>query len=589
MYAHIHKLAHTSISNAVSNAQLDNVIPSGINLKSVTVRFPDKNNISFDTNVAFVIGKQIKQDPADIALILNPYIQTSIGAPFLSVNITKKGHIGFNLYDGIWYNEIIKILSEGLSYGNSNIGQYESINIEYVSANPTGPLHIGHARGAVFGDVLANLLTKVGYKVTKEYYINDVGAQVDKLAHTLMHRYKEQLGYDMGEIPEGLYPGEYLIDAAKFMVVTYGDQYLYMDINSAIADMKLLAIQNNMFSINDDLESLGIHFDEFTSENHLHENGEFASVMELIDNNELTYTGRLPPPKSGKADDWEDTDLLLFKSTQFGDDIDRPLKKSDGNWTYFAGDIAYHYHKYNRGFKKMINVWGADHGGYVKRMKAAVNAITNNSGNLDIKLCQTVHFMKDGKPFVLSKRNGTYITLKDLIDEVGPDVVRFTFLTRKNDSQFTFDLDKVVEKSKENPVWYIQYSHARTYSVLNSAINAGINIEAAKVKFKNNTALLSEILYHVEEYSIIQKLAEWPHIVEMSANALEPHRISTYMHELSGMFHSYWTLGNKNKNFRIIDTDYIERSQARLLLVEAINTVIHSGLRIFGVTPLNEM
>lgn len=588
MTTNIHNIISDGIKLAILEAQNDNILPSGINVESISVRYPEKgNNGVFDTNAAFIIGKQIKKAPYAVATILLPYIAKINGIG--NVIITGNGFITFDVKSYLWYNELKSVFCG--SYGSSNLGKNQPINIEFVSANPTGPLHIGHIRGAVYGDALANLLEYVGYNVTREYYTNDIGGQIDKLAKSLIHRYKEALGYNMGEIPAGLYPGEYLKQIAHYITMNHGDEYLYLDIDTLWKDFKDYAVEYHMDLISDDLFKMGIIFNNYVSEKKLHSDGTFDSAINFITDKDLTYVGRLPKPKSGKVEDWEDTDLLLFKSTMFGDDIDRPLKKSDGTWTYFAGDIAYHHFKYARGFKNMINIWGADHGGYVKRLNAAVNAITDGNGELTTKLCQIVHVVKDGKPFVPSKRNGTYITASDLLDEVGKDVMRFAFLTRKNDSQFIFDVDKVIEKSRDNPVWYIQYSHARAYSVLKAGIVSEIDTPYYKEDEYLNISSdkLDELYSSQYEIDIIHKLAMWPYIVEMSARELEPHRISNYMYELSSLFHSYWTAGNKNKSLRIINVDEPEVTKARLVLVSAIKSIIATGLQLFGVEPMYKM
>ena len=462
------------------------------------------------------------------------------------------------------------------------MGKGAKVNVEYVSANPTGPLHVAHARGAVVGDALANLLLKAGYGVTKEYYINDAGAQVDKLGQSTYLRYKEALGEAIGTIPDGLYPGEYLKEVGAAIARRDGARWVDKPQSDWLPAMRDFAIASLMAEIKTDLETLGVHIDVYSSERALVDSGAVDRAFEELTRQGLIYQGRLEPPKGQKPDDWEDREQTLFRATSFGDEVDRPLKKSDGTWTYFANDIAYHHDKFRRGFADMIDIWGADHGGYVKRMKAAVSAITEKQGALDVKLCQLVRVMRDGELVRMSKRAGTFVTLRDLLDEVGPDVVRFTMLTRKNDAPFDFDLVKATEQSRDNPVWYVQYCHARTRSVQRQAAAAGVAIDGL------DSAPLDR-LGDAGELALIRLVAQWPRQIEAAAAAHEPHRVGFYLYDLAAAFHAHWNRGREEPGLRFVVDDDAELTRARLALVQGIGFVIASGLKVFGVTPVEEM
>jgi arginyl-tRNA synthetase len=456
------------------------------------------------------------------------------------------------------------------------------VNVEYVSANPTGPMHMGHCRGAVVGDALAKLLEFAGYRVTREYYVNDAGGQVDTLARSAYLRYREALGEDIGVIPEGLYPGEYLKEVGAAIARRDGARWIDKPEADWLPEMRSFAIDSLMADIKGDLETLGVQIDVYSSERALVQSGAVDRVFDELTRQGLIYQGRLEPPKGQKPDDWEDREQTLFRATKFGDEVDRPLKKSDGTWTYFANDIAYHHDKFRRGFADMIDVWGADHGGYVKRMKAAVRAITGGQGELDVKLCQLVRVMRNGELVRMSKRAGTFITLRDLLDEVGPDVVRFTMLTRKNDAPFDFDLAKATEQSRDNPVWYVQYGHARSRSVMRQASAAGIPIEGLK-------GASLDRLSDAGELALVRLIAQWPRQVEAAAAAHEAHRLAFYHYELAAAFHAHWNRGRDEPSLRFVVEDDPELSRARLALVQAIGFVIGSGLKVFGVTPVEEM
>ncbi|MBT3917498.1 MAG: arginine--tRNA ligase [Rhodospirillaceae bacterium] len=537
------------------------------------------------TNAAMVLAKPAGLKPHDLAGQIIAGLDNVEAVQ--SAEIAGPGFINIVLNNDFWHQRLGEVLAAGTAYGTSTLGQGKRVNIEYVSANPTGPMHVGHGRGAVIGDVLANLVAKAGYNVTKEYYVNDAGAQVDVLARSLHLRYREALGEDIGEIPEGLYPGDYLIAAGKALAERDGKKWQTGDEAEWLEPLRDFAIEAMMDLIREDLAALGVEHGVFSSESELVGGGGVDAVMKTLEDRDLIYTGVLEPPKGKKPDDWEERPQALFRATQFGDDVDRPVKKSDGSWTYFATDMAYHLDKFNRGFADMIDVWGADHGGYVKRMQAAVKALTEEGGALDVKLCQMVNLLDKGEPVKMSKRAGTFVTLREVIDQVGKDVVRFIMLTRKNDAQLDFDLTKVMEQSRDNPVFYVQYSHARCCSVLRHAEEMfeanEINMEAMqKADFKRLT--------DSAELALIKIMAAWPQTVESAAEAHEPHRIAYYLHDLSAAFHALWTKGSKeDTSLRFLSEEDKPLTVARLALVKAFATVIASGLEVMGVEPVEEM
>jgi arginyl-tRNA synthetase len=458
--------------------------------------------------------------------------------------------------------------------------------VEYVSANPTGPLTVGHARGAVVGDALASLLAKAGYAVTREYYINDAGAQVDVLARSAYLRYREALGEEIGEIPSGAYPGEYLKAVGRALAEHEGPRWLDRPEEEWLAPIRSFAVAAMMEQIREDLKALGIEQEVFTSERALVESGGVDKVLEVLQARDLVYTGTLDPPKGKTPEDWEPRPQLLFRATAFGDDVDRPLKKSDGSFTYFANDMMNHLAKYRRGSELMIDIWGADHGGYVKRMKAGVTALTEGKGRLEVLICQLVKLLRGGEPVKMSKRSGEFVTLRELVDEVGRGVVRFIMLTRKNDAPLDFDLEKVVEQSRDNPVFYVQYAHARCRSVLRLAATEvpGISLDA-----KSLAAGPLNLLTGDEEIGLIRQLASWPRLVESAAEAYEPHRVAFYLYDLAAAFHGLWTKGKEEARLRFILADEAELTAARLALVQAVAFVVASGLDVFGIEPLEEM
>ena len=569
------------IEGALRAMQAAGELPAGLDFSAITAEPPrDAAHGDIATNAAMVLAKPAAKKPRDIAEAL--LVRLKANPDVVDGSVAGPGFINLKVRDAFWRARLGDCLRAGVAYGDSQAGKNEKVNVEYVSANPTGPLHVAHARGAVVGDALANLLAKVGYAVTKEYYINDAGAQVDKLGQSTYLRYKEALGEKIGAIPEGLYPGEYLKEVGAWVARRDGARWIDKPESDWLPEMRAAAINSMMIGIQTDLSALDIQMDVFSSERALLDSGAVDRAFEELKRQGLIYQGRLDPPKGMKPDDWEDREQTLFRSTKFGDDVDRPLKKSDGSWTYFANDIAYHHDKFVRGFVNMIDVWGADHGGHVKRMKAAVSAMTDGKGRLDIKLCQLVRVLKNGELVRMSKRAGTFETLSDLLDEVGPDVVRFTMLTRKNDATFDFDLVKATEQSRDNPVWYVQYGHARTRSVMRQATAAGIAIEGLA------SAPLDR-LADPGELALVRLIAQWPRQVEAAAAAHEPHRIAFYLNDLAAAFHAHWNRGREEAGLRFVVEGDSELTRARLALVQAVGFVIGSGLKIFGVTPVDEM
>jgi arginyl-tRNA synthetase len=560
-------------------------LPRGIDVSRVVVEPPrDPAHGDVATNAAMVLAKPAGMKPRDIAEALVERLD--LLEDVATAEVAGPGFINLRLADGFWYDRLVEVLDFGTHYGDSGIGGGEPVNVEYVSANPTGPMHVGHGRGAVFGDVLASLLEKAGHKVTREYYINDAGAQVDTLARSLHLRYREALGERIGAIPEGLYPGEYLIPVGRDLAERDGDRWLDAPEEEWLPELRGHAIDAMMALIRDDLAALGVRHDVFSSERALVDAGKVDEAFDYLAGEGLIYTGVLEPPKGKKPEDWEPRPQTLFKATDFGDDVDRPLKKFDGSWTYFAADMAYHYDKYRRGFTQLIDVWGADHGGYVKRMDAAVKALTGGKAALDVKLCQMVNLLDAGEPIKMSKRAGTFVTLRDVIDEVGKDVVRFIMLTRKNDQHLDFDLARVTEQSKDNPVFYVQYAHARVHSVLRHAAEQfpGIDLDP-KALARGPLARLTD----PAELGLIKAMASWPRTVEGAAEAHEPHRLAFYLYDLASLFHVLWNKGKDDASLRFLSAEDEALTRARLALVRAAAIVIASGLRVFGVEPVEEM
>lgn len=555
-------------------------LPEGLDAGKLTVEPPrDPAHGDLSTNAAMVLGKQARMAPKALAELIADALRAR--GEVTAVDIAGPGFINLRLAPDVWRAGVADALRAGTAYGDSDMGRGRKVNVEYVSANPTGPLHAAHGRGAVFGDALASLLKKAGFAVTREYYINDAGAQVEVLARSALLRYREALGEKIGEIPAGLYPGEYLSDVGRALAARDGDRWLRIDEAEALTAIRDFAISEIMETIRDDLLALGVDIEVFTSERALVASGAVEAALQTLEERGLIYVGVLEPPKGKKPDDWEARPQTLFAATKFGDDVDRPLKKSDGSNTYFANDIAYHFDKYRRGFAEQINVWGADHGGYIKRMQAATKAVTDGKAELDVKICQLVHLMQNGQPVKMSKRAGTFVTLRDVIDEVGKDVVRFIMLTRRNDQTLDFDFAKVTEQSKDNPVFYVQYAHARCHSVLRHAAALLEDVDLAAVDL---SPLVAD-----EELNLIRRMATWPRQVEAAAEAHEPHRVAFFLGDLAADFHALWNRGKDDATLRFIIENDSALTRARLALVRATATVLASGLQVLGVEPAEEL
>jgi len=578
LFAEIRNLVITSLGQMVD----DGTLPEGLDFANVTVEPPrDALHGDMATNAAMVLAKPAGRKPRDIAAALAERLAED--PRILAADVAGPGFLNLRLAPDVWRAAIPVILAKGCDFGRSDMGAGRKVNVEYVSANPTGPLHVGHTRGAVFGDALASLLDFAGYDVTREYYINDGGAQVDVLARSVYLRYLEACGQQV-QFEDGTYPGDYLIPVGQAVKEKYGESLVGKPESAWLADLRRFATDAMMELIREDLAALGVKMDVFFSEKSLYGTGRIEAAIDLLREKGLIYEGYLEPPKGKKPEDWEPRKQTLFKSTEHGDDVDRPVQKSDGSWTYFAPDIAYHQDKIARGFDELIDVWGADHGGYVKRMKAAVSALSDGRVPLDVKLTQLVKLYKNGQPFKMSKRAGTFVTLRDVVDQVGADVTRFVMLTRKNDAPLDFDFAKVLEQSRENPVFYVQYAHARICSVLNKARAAGIETDPAELGRTD----LSEIA-HESELALLRKLAEWPRQLELAARHHEPHRVAFYLYDLASDFHALWNKGNELPELRFLQEDNPQRSKGKIALITAVSVVISAGLGILGVTPMTEM
>ena len=573
LYAQYAALLDGVLDDLVSEGAL----PADLNRKNVSVEPPrDPAHGDLATNAAMVLAKPAAKNPRALAEMIAPKLEAVPAV--ISVEVAGPGFINLRLSSDVWRDELRTILREGETYGRSAIGGNERVNVEYVSANPTGPLHMGHCRGAVVGDALARLLEAAGFRVTKEYYVNDAGAQVQTLARSVHLRYRGALGEGIGEIPEGMYPGDYLKPIGVQLAAEFGDRFVDAPESEWLDLFRERAVAAMLDFIRHDLALLNIHHDRFASEAELQRSGAVDRAMETLRSKDLVYEGLLEAPKGQTPEDWEPVELTLFRSTEFGDDQDRPMKKSDGSWTYFGADAAYHLQKAEKA-DHLVNIWGADHAGTVKRVQAAVNALTDGRVDLDVKLVQMVRLFRAGEPVKMSKRAGDFVTLADVVREVGKDVVRFMMLTKRADTPLDFDFAKVVEASKDNPVFYVQYAHARISSLQRKAADAGVDLRAPA-----DLALLDE-----EELALVRLAAQYPRTVEAAATSHEPHRIAFYLYDLAAAFHALWNRGNDDPERRFLIENNPQISRARLELARGIGQIIRSGLDLMGVEAAEEM
>jgi arginyl-tRNA synthetase len=564
------------VNEVLDALEAEGALAPGIERGAVAVEPPrDPAHGDLATNAAMVLAKRAGTNPRALAEAIAPKLAAL--DEVTGAEVAGPGFINIRLDRSVWEKELAAILAEGTAYGRSDMGQGRTVNVEYVSANPTGPMHMGHCRGAVVGDALATLLEYSGHKVIREYYVNDAGAQVDTLARSAHLRYLEALGRQIGAIPEGLYPGDYLKPVGAALAAEFGELYADAPESAWLETFRRQTVAAMLEMIREDLATLGVHHDLFASEREVQESGAVDRAFALLDSKGLVYKGLLPPPKGKTVEDWEPTELLLFRSTQFGDDQDRPIKKSDGSWTYFASDTAYHMQKLEKS-DELINVWGADHTGTVKRTQAAVAALAGRPA-LDVKIVQMVRLLRDGELVKMSKRSGSFVTLAEVVEEVGRDVVRFTMLTRKNDAQMDFDFARVVEASKDNPVFYVQYAHARICSLHRRAAEAGMELPD-----EADLSLLDE-----EELALVRLAAQFPRAVEAAAAAHEPHRIAFWLGDLAAAFHALWNKGNDAPEKRFLMAQYPDLTRARLELADAIGQIVRNGLAVMGVTAAEEM
>ncbi|TWH26512.1 MULTISPECIES: arginine--tRNA ligase [unclassified Aminobacter] len=574
------------INNAIEQLGLTPKDGGTLDLSRIAVEPPrDPSHGDLATNAAMVLAKSVGEKPRALAEKLSKVLAED--ADVAAAEVAGPGFVNLRLADGFWQERLSEILDAGTDYGRSTVGGNRKVNVEYVSANPTGPMHVGHCRGAVVGDALANIMAFAGFDVTKEYYINDAGTQIDVLARSVMLRYREALGEQISEIPSGLYPGDYLVPVGKALADEFGEKLLWMAEDEAIAIVKERTIAAMMQMIREDLEALNVRHDVFFSERTLHE-GNGSAIRTAIADLTLkghVYKGKLPPPKGEKSEDWEDREQTLFRSTVVGDDQDRPLVKSDGSFTYFAADVAYMKDKISRGFEELVFILGADHGGYVKRMEALGKALSGGSVDVTILLCNLVKLFRNGEPVRMSKRAGEFVTLRDVVDEVGRDPIRFMMLYRKNTEPLDFDFAKVTEQSKDNPVFYVQYASARCHSVFRQAKEQLGEGWTDRKKMQETAHLLVD----EGEIAIIRKLAEYPRLIESAAQSMEPHRLAFYLYDLAQVFHSHWNRGTDNPSLRIIKVNEPELTHARLGLVQAVSDVLTSGLALIGADAPTEM
>ena len=571
----IFNLFEDEFKSIVETMKVEEILPADVDTGRVVFELPrDASHGDLACNAAMVLAKQVGAKPRDLAAQFATRLQAIDGVT--DIEIAGPGFINMRVKPALWAAELTAIIAAGDDYGRNDSGQGRQVNVEYVSANPTGPLHAAHARGAVLGDAMASMLEFCGWNVIREYYVNDAGGQVDVLARSAYLRYREALGEEIGEIPSGLYPGAYLVDVGTALAEKVGKQYLDSDEDEWLPAVRSFAIEAIMDGIARDLQALGIRMDRFSSERSLVESGAVqAAIDRLVTQNDV-YRGVLQPPKGKEPEDWEPREQLLFRASEFGDDTDRPLQKSDGSWTYFASDVAYHMDKLDRTGGPLVNIFGVDHGGYVKRMKAAVEALSGKKDMLDIRLCQLVNLMENGKPVKMSKRAGTFVTVRDVIDAVGADVIRFIMLTRRSDQTLDFDYAKVTEQSRDNPVFYVQYAHARACSVLRQAPQANVAADLYR-------------LTAPAEMAVIKALASWPRLVVSAAQSHEPHRVAFFLMDLAAAFHALWTAGREAPELRFIREDDAGLTAARLCLVKATALVIRSGLGVLSITAREEM
>ena len=566
------------LDGALDSLVAEGALPGDLDRRNVAVEPPrDPSHGDLATNAAMVLAKAAATNPRALAGLIAPKLEALPGVT--AVDIAGPGFINLRLDEAAWRDELGSILAEGETYGRSKVGAGERVNVEYVSANPTGPMHMGHCRGAVVGDALASLLEAAGFAVTREYYVNDAGSQVDTLARSAHLRYREALGQDIGEIPEGYYPGDYLVPVGQALAAEFGDRYANAPESEWLQTFKTKSVAAMIELIKADLALLGIHHDLFASEAELAAAGGPDRAMAALKAKGLVYQGELERPKSlDEQDEWEPVELTLFRSSQFGDDQDRPLQKSDGSWTYFGGDAAYHLQKADKA-DHLVNIWGADHAGTVKRIQAAVTALTDGRVDLDVKIVQMVKLLRAGEPIKMSKRSGNFVTLADVVREVGKDVVRFIMLTKRADTPLEFDFAKVVEASKDNPVFYVQYAHARIASLQRKAAEAGVSLDAPV-----DLGLLDS-----EELGLVKVAAQYPRVIEAAALSHEPHRIAFYLGDLAAAFHSTWNRGNDDPSRRFLIEDRLDLTRARLELARAIGQVLKNGLGLMGVEAAEEM
>lgn len=576
---------HARVIRAIDSLAEAGGLPHDLDVSRIVVEPPrDPSHGDVSTNAAMILAKPAGQKPRDLAEAIVQHL--SGDHDLTEISVAGPGFINMRLRAGYVQDQLAEALQCGPDYGRAAANDGPAVNVEYVSANPTGPLHAAHARGAVVGDVLANLLSFAGHKVTKEYYINDAGAQVDTLARSAYLRYREALGEDVGEIPAGLYPGDYLVPVGKALAEKHGDALMTQDEADWLPVVRTFTIAAMLVMIREDLAALGITQEIFASEREVVESGAVDAAFKALEDQGLIYIGTLEPPKGKTPEDWEPRPQTLFRASQFGDDVDRPLKKSDGSWTYFANDIAYHYAKYQRGTPILIDVLGADHGGYVKRMQAAVTAISRGEATLDAKICQIVRLLDGGKPVRMSKREGTFITLRDVIDAVGKDAVRYMMVSRRNDQAMDFDFQQVREQSRDNPVFYVQYAHARACSVLRHAA-----AEFPQIPL-DLASLAAADLSHLDDpadHAMMLRLGSWPRAVESAANAHEPHRLAFFLYDLASDFHTLWNKGRDESQLRFLLQGEDGKTMARLALVAGVRSVLAIGMGLVGIAPVEEM